>query len=89
MRLIDANNFLKDVVSRCACVPYVEGRHGEAIYLHNLIDEQPTAYDVDKVVEQIDEEEYLYPVYDYEKGFNDGMNRAIEIVKSIVNQSDK
>lgn len=57
-----------------------------------LIDAQPTAYDVDKVVEQLeDEQDYAYAdfeEYAYEKEideekdfFSAGMSRAIEIVK--------
>lgn len=55
MRLVDADNLVNDIIGRCGCVPYVESRNGEAIYLNNLINEQPTAYDVDKVVERLEE----------------------------------
>lgn len=54
MRLIDADEILKEIVKRCGCIPYVESRKGETIYLNNLISEIPTAYDVDKVVEQLE-----------------------------------
>ncbi len=55
MRLIDADVLFKDIVNRCGCVPYIEGRHGETIYLNNLIDEQPISYDLDKVLEKLQE----------------------------------
>lgn len=48
------------------------------------IEEQPTAYDPDKVVEQLeaigDQIEIQYE-YNYEKGLSDGIEKAIEIVK--------
>lgn len=63
-----------------------------------LIDEQPTAYDVDKVVEQLEEErDYCYKEMEkekektdyfsehiFEEHHNQGMayNKAVEIVKS-------
>lgn len=53
MRLIDADILFKDIVNRCGCVPYIEGRNREAIYLNNLIDEQPISYDLDKVLEKL------------------------------------
>lgn len=54
-----------------------------------LIDEQPTAYDVDKVVEQLEKEsqniELIYPTdqgYDYEDAIGIDINKAKQIVKS-------
>ena len=60
-----------------------------------IISEQPTAYDPDKVVEQLeDEKEFAYADFDeyvnevcpyldaeYDDLFNEGLERAIEIVK--------
>ena len=50
--------------------------------LEQAIAEQPTAYDVDKVVEQL--EKYPHGKYsdDYGQGFSTAMNLAIRIVKS-------
>lgn len=54
MRLIDADALMRDIIKRFGCKPYIEvGNKSE--YVHNIIDEQPTAYDPDKVVETIDE----------------------------------
>ena len=61
----------------------------------DFIDSQPTAYDPDKVVEQLeDEKEFAYADFDeyvnevcpcldaeYDDLFNEGLERAIEIVK--------
>lgn len=68
MRLIDADFFKSQFKSDT-----VTGNT-----MHNIIDEQPTAYDVDKVVEQLEKAKYedeLYPC-----------NLAVEIeeAKSIV-----
>lgn len=46
--------------------------------------EQPTAYDVDKVVEQLETEDSKIEIQyenNYEKGLLDGIWKAIEIVK--------
>lgn len=54
-----------------------------------LIDEQSTAYNVDKVVEQLEKEsqniELIYPTdqgYDYEDAIGIDINKAKQIVKS-------
>lgn len=54
-----------------------------------LIDEQPIAYDVDKVVEQLEKEsqniELIYPTdqgHDYEDAIGIDINKAKQIVKS-------
>lgn len=57
MRLIDADSFLKEIINRCGCIPYVHGRNGETIYLNNLIDEHPVAYDFDRVIQQLEKHE--------------------------------
>lgn len=54
MRLIDADALMKDIIRRFCCKPHIEvGNKGE--YVHEIIDSQPTAYDVDKVIEQLTE----------------------------------
>ena len=54
-----------------------------------LIEEQPTAYDVDKVVERLEKEsqniELIHPTdqgYDYEDAIGIGINVAKAIIKS-------
>lgn len=50
----------------------------------SLIDAQPTAYDPDKVVEQLETEDSKIEIQyenNYEKGLLDGIWKAIEIVK--------
>ena len=54
-----------------------------------LIDEQPTVYDVDKIMERLEEEsqniEIIYPTdqgYDYEDAIGIDINKAKQIVKS-------
>ena len=86
MRLIDADEFFKEIVKRCGCIPYVESRKGEAIYLNNLISEQPTAYDVDKVAEEL--QDLLWDCYtdsgvgiDRESGFKAYEREMERIVK--------
>lgn len=53
--------------------------------LASVIDAQPTAYDVDKVVEQLEdygnEEMCYYKNTPYEKCIEECINKAIEIVK--------
>lgn len=49
------------------------------------IQEQPTAYDVDAVVERLETEDSKIEIqyeYNYEKGLSDGIRKAIEIVKA-------
>lgn len=52
--------------------------------LASVIDAQPTAYDVDKVLEQLETEDSKIEIQyenNYEKGLLDGIEKAIEIVK--------
>lgn len=49
-----------------------------------VIDEQPTAFDVDKVMEQLKRDKFIESeciLSDVHQGYNAGLNRAIEIVK--------
>lgn len=57
MKLINADLFLKEIINRCGCIPYIEGKNGETIYLNELIKEQPVAYDVDSVMEKLNQSE--------------------------------
>ena len=52
--------------------------------LIDRIEAQPTVYDVDKVVEQLETEDNKIEIQyenNYEKGLSDGIGKAIEIVK--------
>lgn len=92
MRLIDAD----------ALMDYIKAenigngiRNGQKDII-DAINEQPTAYDADKVVEQLeDEKEFSYADFDryveevnpyldseYDDFFNKGIERAIEVVKA-------
>ena len=55
------------------------------------IDKQPTAFDIDKVVEHLESEfnniPFQYEV-NYEDGFSDGLLEAIKIVKAGVKYDD-
>ena len=75
MRLIDTDKLKKDIL--------LQNILGEPIqkiidrYIH-IVDEQPTAFDVDKVVEML-EEECFSPI-DY-PGYAVDIEKAIEIVE--------
>ena len=48
------------------------------------IDEQPTAFDVDKVISELKRDKFVESeciLSDVHQGYNAGLNRAIEIVK--------
>lgn len=57
MKLIDADLFLKEIINRCGCVPYIEGKNGETVYLNKLIEEQPADYDINGVMEKLEQSE--------------------------------
>lgn len=87
MRLIDADLLLPQIGNRYDekkdIVPdnLAEG----FVQMEKLIKEQPTAYDVDKVVEELETEGSKIEIQyenNYEKGLLDGIGEAIEIVKA-------
>ena len=92
MRLIDADAFKRQVAGMAISNNYPANK---ANAWCELIDAQATAYDPDKVVEQLNEEkEFSYADFDeyvnevcpcldaeYDDLFNKGLERAIEIVK--------
>ena len=87
MRLIDADLLLSQIGNRYDekknIVPdnLAEG----FVQMEKLIKEQPTAYDVDKVVEVLETEGSKIEIQyenNYEKGLLDGIGEAIEIVKA-------
>ena len=81
MRLIDADKLTKDIL--------LQNILGEPIqniidrYIH-IVDEQPTAFDVDKVVGELKRDKFIESeciLSDVHQGYNAGLSRAIEIVK--------
>ena len=81
MRLIDADKLKKDIL--------LQNILGELIqniidrYIH-IVDEQPTAFDVDKVVGELKRDKFIESeciLSDVHQGYNAGLSRAIEIVK--------
>ena len=87
MRLIDADLLLSQIGNRYDekknIVPdnLAEG----FVQMEKLIKEQPTAYDVDKVVEELETEGSKIEIQyenNYEKGLLDGIGEAIEILKA-------
>lgn len=83
MGLIDADT-LKEYCM-CASKSDDDFRRVSLATLVSVIDAQPTAYDVDKVVEQLEdygnEEMCYYKNTPYEKCIEECINKAIEIVK--------
>lgn len=82
MRLIDADLLKKN----CKCTGKFEDNFKgvDLIELAKVIDAQPTAYDVEKVVAELEEKSDDIPIQyedNYEKGFDDGIGYAIEIVR--------
>ena len=81
MRLIDADKLKKDIL--------LQNILGEPIqniidrYIH-IVDEQPTAFDVDKVVGELKKDKFIESeciLSDVHQGYNAGLSRAVEIVK--------
>jgi hypothetical protein len=73
-RLIDADK-LKHVV-HCA--------YSDDLEILKKIDEQPTAFDVDKVIGELKRDKFIESeciLSDVHQGYNAGLSRAIEIVK--------
>lgn len=74
MRLIDADK-LKHVI-HCA--------YSDDLEILEKIDEQPTAFDVDKVINELKRDKFIESecvLSDIHQGYNAGLSRAIEIVK--------
>lgn len=82
MRLIGADTFKSLIVGMAISNNYPANK---ANALCELIDAQPTAYDPDKVVEQLEdygnEETHYYKNTPYEKCIEECIGKAIEIVK--------
>lgn len=76
-RLIDAGLFLDNLSGRLESMKDYDA-------VKDVINNMPTAYDVDKVVEQLETEDSKIEIQyenNYEKGLLDGIWKAIEIVK--------
>lgn len=83
MSLIDADELKKELYQQWFMDILLTQRNSEDMFyaLAQKIDEQPTAYDVDKVVEQLEElrKECKDPLQDYDPDYF--IDNAIEIVK--------
>ena len=75
MRLIDADKLIEDMRDKWDMQDLYLPIHFKEL----LIDEQPTAFDVDKVVEQLEKEIKENP---YQSEYLAGLYKAIEIVKA-------
>ena len=85
MRLIDADKLIEDMSNKWDMQDLYLPIHFKEL----LIDEQPTAFDVDKVVEQLEENYFLTEsTFDDDGYCNDdseevvNLNEAIEIVRN-------
>ncbi len=81
MRLIDTDKLKKDIL--------LQNILGEPIqkiidrYIH-IVDEQPTAFDSDKVISELKKDKFIESeciLSDVHQGYNAGLSRAVEIVK--------
>lgn len=74
MRLIDADEIIDSL-----------GGSDMDFAIGAVIDEQPTAFDVDKAISELKRDKFIESeciLSDVHQGYNAGLNRAIEIVKS-------
>lgn len=89
MGLIDADELKKELYQQWFMDILLTQRNSEDMFyaLAQKIDEQTTAYDVDKVVEQLEDrkslmlETFKISESDIDRGRIYGMDKAIEIVK--------
>lgn len=80
MGLIDVDTLKKDLKS----VTLSNGTLLNINTVLHLLEEYPTAFDVDKVVEQLEKDKFIdceTILSDVHQGYNAGLSRAIEIVK--------
>lgn len=87
MRLIDADELKKELYQQWFMDILLTQRNSEDMFyaLAQKIDEQPTAYDVNKIVEQLRKDKFIDSetvLSDVHQGYNAGLSRAIEIVKA-------
>ena len=79
-RLIDADKLKKDLKS----VTLSNGTLLNTNTVLALLDKYPTAYDVDKLINQLERDKFIESetiLSDVHQGYNAGLSRAIEIVK--------
>lgn len=73
MRLIDADKIIDSL-----------GNSDMDFAIGAVIDEQPTAFDVDKVINELKRDKFIESecvLSDIHQGYNAGLSRAIEIIK--------
>ena len=74
-RLVDVNKLKEAIIKE-----YLRGKKT----LMEVIDEQPTAFDLDKVISELKRDKFIESeciLSDVHQGYNAGLSRAIEIVK--------
>ena len=87
-RLIDADKLMEDIIKICKCQPYLEGMQSEIVYIQDVVDEQPTAFDVEKVVSELEKSHFHTDATFDDDGYCDddseevvNLNEAIEIIR--------
>lgn len=78
MRLINADELITTLLEE---IPMAENTN----IFKDMIKNQPTAYDVDKVVNQLEKNKFIdceTVLSDVHQGYNAGLSRAIDIVKA-------
>lgn len=85
MRLIDADRLLADLKEENVvpiCIQNLTKKNKQIIRFENMIYEQPTAYDLDKVFKQLEDEKSHISLLDDElEVYKSAIDDAIEIVK--------
>lgn len=87
MRLIDADRLLADLKEENVlpiCIQNLTKKNKQIIRFENMIYEQPTAYDVDNVLKQLEDEKSHMSLLDdeLEVVYKSAIDDAIEIVKA-------
>lgn len=86
MRLIDADRLLADLKEENVVPIYIQNltkKNKQIIRFENMIYEQPTAYDLDKVLERLgDEKSHMSLLDDELEIYKSAIDDAIEIVKA-------
>lgn len=79
MRLIDADELINYFYYGIDDKPIIDGISDRKII--DIIKNQPTAYDIDKVIEQLEEQKSGLTEWAEDEAFKLATNNAIEIVK--------
>ena len=87
MRLIDADRLLADLKEENVlpiCIQNLTKKNKQIIRFENMIYEHPTAYDVDNVLKQLEDEKSHMSLLDdeLEEIYKSAIDDAIEIVKA-------